>query len=395
MKKTCITFLSALALSTSVQASDVVKVGIVLGFTGPIESLTPAMASASEMALKHASDTKAFLGGKKIEVVKGDSTCVDAAAATTTVERLVTSDKVAAIVGPDCSGVTIASVNNVAAPKGVVLVSPSATSPALTTIKDNGYFFRVAPSDARQGQVLAKVIKDRGINKVAVSYTNNDYGKGLQESFGAAYKKLGGTVIMASAHEDGKADYSAEVAALAASGSDTLVVFGYVDQGGKGVIEASIDTDAFKNFFGSDGMFGNSLIEALGSDIEGFVTTSPGSESPARKSFFEDGKANGLDANGPFTAESYDAAALIALAIQSAGSTDRASIKAKMMAVANAPGEKIHYGELAKAMDILAKGGDIDYVGVTSVEFTEVGETQGQYVEQEIRDGAYSIIKTH
>ena len=62
------------------------------------------------------------------------------------------------------------------------MVSPSATSPALTTIEDNGYFFRTAPSDARQGEVLADIVKEKGIDEVAVTYTNNDYGKGLADS---------------------------------------------------------------------------------------------------------------------------------------------------------------------------------------------------------------------
>ena len=76
---------------------------------------------------------------------------------------LITSDKVVAIMGADCSGVTTAIANNVAVPNGVPMISPSATSPALTTIEDNGYFFRTAPSDARQGQLLAEITMGRGI----------------------------------------------------------------------------------------------------------------------------------------------------------------------------------------------------------------------------------------
>ena len=102
------------------------------------------------------------------------------------------------------------------------MVSPSATSPALTTLKDNGYFFRTAPSDVRQGQVLAKIVKTRGIKEIAVTYTNNDYGKGLVNSFSNALKAAGGKVVLAVAHEDGKADYAAEVGALAASGAKHL-----------------------------------------------------------------------------------------------------------------------------------------------------------------------------
>jgi branched-chain amino acid transport system substrate-binding protein len=178
-----------LALSAPVGADDV-KVGIVLGFTGPIESLTPGMAAGAELALSEASKSGNFLGGKALVSVRADSTCIDAAAASSAAERLITADGVAAIMGADCSGVTTAIANNVAVPNGVVMVSPSATSPALSTINDKGFFHRTAPSDARQGQVLASVLQDRGISEVAVTYTNNDYGKGLAESFAAAQGRL-------------------------------------------------------------------------------------------------------------------------------------------------------------------------------------------------------------
>ena len=152
-----------LALTAPVAAEDI-KVGVILGFTGPIESLTPAMAAGAELALSEASKSGQLLGGQKVVSVRGDSTCIDAAAATSAAERLITSDGVAAIMGADCSGVTTAIANNVAVANGVVMVSPSATSPALSTIDDNGFFHRTAPSDARQGQVLASILSSRGLD---------------------------------------------------------------------------------------------------------------------------------------------------------------------------------------------------------------------------------------
>ena len=392
MKKSIIGALTATMLSGAAYAQDV-KVGVLLGFTGPIESLTPAMAASAELALKEASDSGAFLGGKTIESVRGDSTCGDAAAATAAAERMVTSDKVSAIMGADCSGVTIAVINNVAVPNGLVMISPSATSPALTTIDDKGNFFRVTPSDARQGQVLAEIVKD--IKSVAVTYTNNDYGKGVAESFGDAFAAAGGKVEISAAHEDGKADYSAEVAALAASGAEHLMIFGYVDDGGKGIMQTALDTGAFESFFGSDGMVGDSLIEALGDGANGLITTLPGGESEGAAMFAELADAAGVKATGPFIPESYDAGAIIALAMQAAGSADRAALKAEVMDVVNAPGEKILPGEIAKGLKILADGGDIDYVGATDVEFNDVGETDGSYKEQVIRDGKYELVKFH
>lgn len=394
MKKSIIGALTATMLSGAAYAQDV-KVGVLLGFTGPIESLTPPMAASAELALKEASDSGAFLGGKTIEAVRGDSTCGDAAAATAAAERMVTSDNVSAIMGADCSGVTIAVINNVAVPNGLVMISPSATSPALTTIDDKGNFFRVTPSDARQGQVLADIVTGKGIKSVAVTYTNNDYGKGVAESFGDAFAAAGGKVEISAAHEDGKADYSAEVAALAASGAEHLMIFGYVDQGGKGVMQTALDTGAFDSFFGSDGMVGDSLIEALGDGANGLITTLPGGESEGAAMFAELADAAGVKATGPFIPESYDAGAIIALAMQAAGSADRAALKAEVMDVVNAPGEKILPGEIAKGLKILADGGDIDYVGATDVEFNDVGETDGSYKEQVIRDGKYELVKFH
>jgi branched-chain amino acid transport system substrate-binding protein len=375
--------------------ADSIKVGILVGFTGPIESLTPAMAQGAELAMKEASESGILLGGQTVESVRGDSTCIDAAAATAAAERLVTSDKVAAIMGADCSGVTTAVANNVAIPNGVVMVSPSATSPALSTLNDNGYFFRVAPSDVRQGQVIADVLESRGVTNVAVTYTNNDYGKGLADSFGAAFEANGGTIGMTAAHEDGKADYSAEVGALAATGAEHLMVFGYVDQGGKGIIQASLDAGAFNSFFGGDGMVGKSLIENLGEGVEGLVTVAPGSDSVGAVSFLDLAMAAGFDGSDPFVGESYDAAALIILAMQAAGSADRAAIQQNIMDVANAPGEMIMPGELAKGLKILAEGGDVDYVGASNVELNEIGETYGSYKEQVIENGEFTVVQYH
>lgn len=382
---------AALSASPAAFSADSVKVGVMLGFTGPIESLTPSMAAGAELAFKEASDSGLLLDGTTIESVRADSTCVDSAAATAAAERLVTAENIVALMGADCSGVTIAVTNNVAVPNGLPLVSPSATSPALTTIEDNGLFFRTAPSDARQGEVLADVLTDRGIEDVAVTYTNNDYGKGLADSFSAAYKAKGGKVMITAAHEDGKADYSAEVAALSAGGSDTLVVLGYVDQGGKGIIQGAIDTDAFSNFIGGDGMVGDSLIEAIGEDLNGAVFTLPGVDSAGADALPAVLEAGGVE-TGPFVPESYDAAALIVLAMQKGGKADRATIAANIMAVANGPGEEILPGELAKGLEILANGGDIDYVGATNVNLTDVGESAGSYKEQEVKDGKFEVI---
>ena len=380
------------AVSPQKSMADDVKIGVILGFTGPIESLTPDMAAGAELAMKEANDSGAFMGGSSITSVRGDSTCVDAAAATAAAERLITSDKVNAIMGADCSGVTTAILQNVAMANGVSMISPSATSPALSTLEDNGLFFRTAPSDARQGQVVADILKARGYSSAAISYTNNDYGKGLADSIAENFAAAGGSITISAAHEDGKSDYSSEVAALAQAGGDILIVAGYLDQGGKGIIQGSLDTGAFDVFFLPDGMIGDSLPAAIGPDLNGSIGSLPGTDSPGAAKFAAMAEGAGFAA-GPFAAESYDAAALLIMAMQAAGSTDSQVFKGSVMDVANAPGEKIYPGELAKALKLISEGKDVDYVGASAVELIGSGESAGSYAELEVKGGKFETAR--
>lgn len=369
--------------------ADEIKIGLMAGFTGPIESLAGPIAAASEMAFKEASDSGKFMDGSTIVSIRGDGTCIDAAAATAAAERLVTADGVKGIIGENCSGVTGAILSNVALPYGIVQISPSATSPALSTAEDNGLFFRTAPSDARQGEVMAQILLDNGVKEVAVTYTNSDYGKGISESFEAAYVEMGGTITINAAHEDGKADYSAEIGALASAGGDVLVVLGYLDQGGGGIVQASLDSGAFDRFHFADGMIGASMEERFGTGMDGSRGQHPGSNSEGAK-IFVDLVGEAFDASSPYAPESYDAAALMILAMQAAGSSESADYKEKIFEVANAPGEKINPGELAKALEILKAGGDIDYVGATDVELIGPGEAAGSFREVLVEGGKFT-----
>ncbi len=376
------------------EAKDI-KVGIILGFTGPIESLTPDMAAGAELAFAEASDSGALLGGSTISVSRADSTCIDSAAATTAAEGLVI-EGVTAIVGADCSGVTGAVLANVAVPKGVPMISPSATSPALTTAEDNGLFFRTAPSDARGGEVLADITADRGVSSVAITYVNTDYGVGLADVYEAAAEARGIEVTTKTPHEGDKADYSAEVGVLSSAGGDALVVVGYLDQGGNQIIRGSLDTGAFDTFILSDGMIGDSLTDAFGSELNGSFGSMPGSTSPGALKFAEYAEANGVNPS-VYVGESYDAAALIVLAMASAdcdisgcaGSDDSASIADNILSVANGPGVKIYAGELAKGIRLASAGNAINYEGATDVNFTDGGEAFGAFLEKAIEGGSF------
>ncbi|PWK62492.1 ABC transporter substrate-binding protein [Roseicyclus mahoneyensis] len=391
MKKILLASAATMALAGAASAQDTITLGVLLGFTGPAESLAPGMADGAELAMAEVTESGALLGGATVVSVRGDSAC-DATLSVAAAERLITSAGVNGIIGALCSGATIPALTNVAMPNGMVMVSPSATSPALSTLEDNGLFFRTAPSDARQGVVMAQNILDRGFDTVAVTYTNNDYGRGLADSFAAAFAELGGTVTLVASHEDGRADYSAEVGALAAAGGDVLVVAGYIDQGGPGIIRAALDTGAFDTFVLPDGMVGNAITERFGTEINGSFGQFPGTDSEGAAMYFDLATAAGFDGTAAFSAEAYDAAALIMLAMQAAGSTVPAEYAAHIMDVANAPGEPILPGELGRALELLAAGQDIDYIGATAVELIGGGESAGAYREIEVVDGVIQTV---
>ncbi len=384
---------AAIALGATGAYADDVKMGVLLGFTGPLESLAPPMAQGAEMAIKEVSDSGKLLGGDTVTAVRGDSTCVDAAAATAAGETLVTTDKVAGIMGAMCSGATTAVLQNVAMPNGVVMISPSATSPALSTLEDDGLFFRTAPSDARQGEVMADEILEKGIKNVAVTYTNNDYGKGLADSFEKAYKAKGGTVTISAAHEDGKGDYSAEVASLASAGGDALVIVGYIDQGGSGILRGALDTGAFEKFVFPDGMVSQTLQDNFGSEINGSFGQLPDSAGDGMKTYLGMAEKAGFDGSSAYSGGAYDAAALMLLAMQAADSTDPKVYKDKVMEVANGPGEKIYPGELGKALDLIKEGKPVDYEGATAVNLIGNGEAAGTFREIEIKDDKIETVK--
>ena len=384
---------TAVALTAGFASAEDIKIGIILGFTGPIESMTPDMGDGAELAMSEVSDSGALLGGSTVTPVRGDSTCIDSGAATAVAERQITSDGVKGIMGADCSGVTGAILANVALANGMVMISPSATSPGLSTAEDNGLFFRTAPSDARQGVVMTEVLMEDGIKEVAVTYTNNDYGKGLADAFQAAFEAAGGTVTINASHEDGKADYSAEVGALAAAGGDRLVVAGYVDQGGSGVVRAALDAGAFETFHFPDGMITGKLVENFGSEIDGSTGQLPGTNSAGASTYQAMASAAGFDGSGAFSAESYDAAALIMLAMQSAGTSDPSVYKNHVMDVANAPGLKVQPGQLGLALQALAAGVDIDYDGASAVDLIGPGESAGNYRQVTYSDGVEVTVK--
>lgn len=382
--------LIAASLSAPIAYSDgMVKIGFLGGFTGPIESLTPAIQKGADIAADTINDAGGVMGST-IEVVTGDTTCVDATEAANAADRLVNSEGVAAIVGALCSGSTISAANNAAIPAGVVMISPASTSPAVSGIDDNDLIYRTVPSDSFQGESMAKLLMAKGLNPIAITYINNDYGKGFADALSGAFTSLGGTVAANEAHEDGKADYRAEVGSLASSGAEHLVVLAYADGSGQTIIRQAVEGGDFSSFVGGDGMVSQSLIDGVGADaLEGMILTQPGSPAGTGLDRYMGVLAAAGAEDGVYMGQAYDAAFLLALAMQQKGSTDRDGMAAALRSVSSPPGEMIYPGEWAKAVEILSGGGDVNYEGATgSQDFDASGDVSGIINESSVQGGA-------
>ncbi|WP_372610578.1 ABC transporter substrate-binding protein [Halomonas sp.] len=393
MKKNLVTLAvaaSALALTGAAQAE--VKIGFLGGFTGGIESLTPPIFDGAQLAVQHINDQGGLLSGQTLVMPSGDTTCSGASAASNAADRMVNTEQVTAIVGALCTGATIAAANNAAIPGGVTMVSPASTAPAVAELDDNDLVFRTVPTDAFQGEMLAKLLLEKGIDETVVTYVNNDYGRGLADSFVAAYEAGGGMVAENLAHEDNRADYRSELGILSASGVPNLVVLAYADTSGQTVLRQAYEGGMFTQYVGADGMVGDSLVEAVGADVlEGMIATRPGSpELPGTDIFKALAEEAGIDPSAVFAAQAYDAAFLLALAIEQNGSAEREGLSAALRSVAAEPGEVILPGEWEKAVELIAAGTEINYEGASGThEFDQSGDVPGVVVEMAVEDGAF------
>ncbi len=392
MKKIIISSIAALAMSTAAVAD--VTIGNPMGLTGPIPDLVAPMAKAVDLAAKHVNEQGGlFAGGEKYVIVRADSAC-DPVAAVDAVTKLININLVSAIIGPVCSGATIAQAESVSIPAGVVTLSPSASSPAISTMeKGTDLVFRAAASDAYQGVALAELTLAKGIMDIAISYANDDYNAAIAAVFAKEYTAKGGKVTANEAHEPSKASYRSEVATLGAT-SDSLALFAYYGSGGITVMRNALETSAFKNFIGADGMLSDEVIKQLGAENLGgttFTTSASDSGTASFGTWKALADAAGVPASDPFVPNAYDATFMMALAIEKAGSGDRDGIAAALRSIANAPGETILPGEFAKAKKILAGGGDIHYIGAAGAQdFDANGDVQGKFSKSVVKDGKWS-----
>ena len=346
-------------------AEEPLRIGLLLNFTDGAEVASAARQQGFELAIRHVNEGGGVLG-RPVEWVLADPS-FDADTAVATARRLVEEEGVHAIVGPSSSGNALPIAAQVAGPLGVPVISPSATSPALTTADDGDFFFRTALSDVAQGPVLARLARDRGFGNVGVAYRDDPWGRGLAETFAAAWD---GEIASAPIDPDA-ATHLPALRATAANGAAALVVLTFGREA-ETVVREALDEGLYDQFLFGDAAKRVAIVEAIGGDRLGGMYGTAGvanAEGESREAWEAAWRASYGDLPvTPYVRAVYDAAVAIALAAQAAGSLDGAAIRDQLRAVGGPPGAAVHAGAdgIAEALRLLRADDPVDYDGASA-----------------------------
>ncbi len=393
---------AALAASTmpTFAADCDITVGLVMELTGPAGEYGQAGAKSVEMAFRDFNDAGGLNGCKVVADTRDSQSQGNVAVDQAT--QLVNIKKVPVIIGGIISSVSIPILTSVTAPAGVVQVSPASSSPTLTELgrsgKTNGVFFRTITSDALQGTAAAKFAMDQGLKKIAIINVNNDFGVNMVKEFATAYQKLGGTITSTTPYNEKQSSYTSEASAAMAGDPDALyLVSTPVD--GATIARAWVSGGGKQTFLLNDGMNSKDFIESVGAQyLENAYGTSSGTSPTASTEYFNgnyEAFSGGISPSAPAADRSYDAGAIVALAIAKAGKADAAAIKAAMPEVVADGGTPIHAGkeEFAKALQLIKDGKPVKYEGVIGpVSFDQYGDITGPFRLWKISNGEVTTV---
>lgn len=367
------------------QSGDLVlKLGTALPQTGNLAFLGPPEEAGVALAVD---EINAAGKGITIDLTWGDSGDTDNKAYDTEIPRLLNAG-VQAIVGAASSGTSLQFIDRVIA-ECVVQFSPANTSAALSTYEDKGLYFRTAPSDVLQGEVLGNLIAEDGHQKISMIVLNDSYGTGLAEFVTTAFEAAGGEVLAAPTYNTGDTNFTSQINEALAGDPDAIVLITFDEA--KTIVPQLVSQFPAENLYFVDGNLTDYSADFPAGTLTGAKGTYPGVNESKIGDFLkkmdENWQARGneplqLAAYGP---ESYDAVVLLALAALEARSTQGANISAKLQEVSGGSGEGQKCTSFAECADIIAAGGTADYDGPSgAVTFNEVGDpTDGNILIQQ------------
>ena len=343
-------------------------IGSLLPTTGDLAFLGPPEIAGVQAAVDDI-NAAGGVNGQDVKYVQADSGDGTPNIAPTSVDKLL-SQKSDVIVGAASSSVSLSVIKKIIN-AGVVQFSPANTSTAFDTYDDKGLYFRTAPSDVLQGAVMANMVIEDGFQNVAILARQDSYGEALADQVEKGIEEGGATVAAKEFYAADASNYTAEVNKVAATNPDAIVLIAFNETTKliPAMIAKNIGPEDAQVYF-VDGNTADYSADFDKGTLTGVKATFPGAEltSDFRKQLLETDPDLTDFTYGP---ESYDATIMSALAATAAKDDAGKAVASKLVEISEGGTECTEYGECA---DMLDKGEDIDYNGVSGpVDLNDTG----------------------
>ena len=366
-------------------------IGDSIPLTGDLSDYGPPGQKASDLAISVITKANQQAGvDNTVKVVHEDNE-TNPQAAVQAARKLVDADGASCITGAWASSDTIPTAQSVSIPDGVLQISPASTADEITGLDDDGLLNRTSPPDSFQGPTLANTIADAlggaSGKTVNIGARNDAYGTGLTQTFGDAWKDLGGSVGQQVIYDPEQPSYDSEAGQITSGNPDATVIIDFPETFVKvaPALERTGNWDPTKGWF-TDGLASSSLTEDISPQIvSGMRGTAPGAPDKGEASTAFDQLYTSSDPKDvdrqTFDAQQFDATVLCYLSAVAAGSTDGKDMADHLTDVSAPPGVPYTWEQLPEAIKALQAGQDIDYQGASgAIDMDAAGDaTAGVY----------------
>ncbi|HPJ30439.1 MAG TPA: ABC transporter substrate-binding protein [Methanothrix sp.] len=374
------------------EGTKTVKIAALQSLTGDLGTYGSPMTDAMNLAVKEANENGGVLGSQIDLLVEDDQTseipAVDAA------NKLVKVDRVPAIIGSTGSGPSSA-ILSITSGSEVLQISSSNTGVEFTDYPDNDFYFRTCPSDALQGEAMARLALDSGYGTASTLVLNNPYGIGFEEVFVEAFENDGGEVVESVRYDPAQTIFDSEVERVTEKDPDVVMLVSY-PQTGSIILRTAYEKGAFGDevaWLLSEGLTDENLAEMTGKDeagryiVAGLTGTMP--DPTVAGPAYEDFKQKYAQEYGRepsiYCSNSYDAGALVILAMEQGGEASGSAIRDNIRSVANPPGTEVT--DIGEALELIRRGEEINYQGASGeITFDDNGDVCGRYATWSIAE---------
>lgn len=330
--------------------------------TGSLAYLAPPELAAEKLAVKDINDAGGVLGNK-ITTVDADTSDADHADQNTSAAQSVLSKNPSFIIGPASSSVVKNTYKSITS-QNIPMLSMGATSAGFSGLSD--YFFRTVAPDTVQGAVMGNLIAQDGVQKLAIAVFNDEYGTSLRDVVVKTVEDAGVNVVYGEkdTFDPAETNFSSMVTAIKATNPDATLVIAF-DQTVPLVKELAAQGLDTHKLYMTDGNTVDHSADFDAGLLKGSTGTIPGAHPT--EEFQKNVKSfNAKVTDFTYTAETYDAIVLAALAAQKGGATDGTTVQKNLMAVSGSTKGK-ECDSYKACLALLKDGKEIQYKGQTSI----------------------------